>query len=779
MGMRAGKVALCSGIGVVAWLPALPPWWLLVGMAAVLAATLWPLSPMRRRTLAVPALGLLLGLIWATAYGQRITHSLLPPELEQQPLWLRGTVIDLIETRQAYGQDAQRFLLRVDTCQRADTAPCAVSLHTVQLTAYKPLSIASGERWQVCVKLKRPHGFANPGGFDFESWQVQRRISAVGSVQGSAARKIADASFFSVDHARALCRDWLQARLQPYQYRSLLLALLVADGSEISREQWQWFRETGTIHLFVVSGSHIAFTGGLVWWLLRCWRRLPWSTGSRREHMLCALPPLLVALAYALLAGMGLPIQRALIMFAVVLLTTAWRRDVRFFDALLLALTLVLLSDPLAARDAGCWFSFAAVAALALAFAHDGAAAQTSRWGWLRAQWLVFVVTVPVLLLIGGQLSLLSLPANLVAVPLTTVLTLPLAFAAMLLDRIAPALAQLCWQGADLSLHGLLMFLEWLRDHGAQLLLSLSMSAAGFMFALLAVLLLMLPRGTPGRGFALVLLLPVLWPLHQPVAEQALRLTMIDVGQGLSVLIETHRHHLLYDTGPAFATGSSAAEFAALPLLHQRGVRTFDMLMVSHRDSDHAGGVPALLAAVPTTAVVVGEKLRVPQENYCVAGQSWQWDGVEFAVLSPMFPVAGEDWRGHDNNRSCVLQISVGDASILLTGDIETPVEQQLLAAGSLHPATILVAAHHGSRSSSSPDFVRAVMPRFVLFSTGYRNQFGHPHPQVVQRYDEIGARRFNTARSGAVTLAVTTAGVVEITEYRREHRHYWDLPAD
>ena len=808
--MRTGMMAWCVGITTVAWLPLLLPLWLVI---AALALTILALCLFRNavaRAWLRAASGYLLGLLWGTGYGLIVTGSLLPTALEQKPLWLSGRIDGLIETRTAFGKPTQRFSLRVDGCYLdipALNAPhfdahsldnlivdnksaCGVVLHTVELTAYAPLPIASGERWRLQVKLKRPHGFANPGGFDFESWLVQQRYSAVGSVvSGANTQRLEFASSWSVDHWRAVLRDYLQARLAMIPHRNLLLALLVADGSSITRDEWLLFRATGTIHLFVVSGSHIAFTGGLIWWLSRLWRRLPWSTGSRREHVLSALPALFIAGVYALLAGMGLPIQRALIMFAVLLLTTTWRRDSRISDAMLLALVLVLLCDPLAARDAGCWFSFAAVAALVIAIAQvyrraevgKNGAIKKDRWSWLRAQWLVFVVCVPVLMLIGGQLTLLSLPANLVAVPFTTVLTLPLAFAALLLESVSAVLAAKCWWAADLSLQWLLQYLSWLRAHGAGLILPLPMSLAAGFFAMIAVLLSKLPRAVPGRAFALLLLLPVLWPRYPEIAQGALRLTVIDVGQGLSVLVETHSHQLLYDTGPAFGSGSSAAELAVLPLLQQRGVRALDMLMVSHHDSDHAGGVHPILETVAVADTVVGEDLHLSQQRFCAAGQHWQWDDAQFTVISPESSddqMAAKPAAG--NNRSCVLRISAGTTSVLLTGDIEAPVEAHLLdhrlpEQTLLENTTVLVAPHHGSRSSSSPAFVQAVSPQIVLFSAGYRSPFGHPHPQVVARYQAIGAQLFNTAATGAITLELHRDGVAAITEYRKTHRHYWD----
>lgn len=792
--MRAGMIALVIAMGVVAWLPRLPPWWLpagaLVGAIALASASLWRNRSWPRWS--SMGCGASLGVLYAVLSGQQVTQSLLPVALEQQPLWLSGRIVGLIESRPAYGRQAQRFSLRVDACRQSDNSPCAVVLHTVQLTFYEsassnpsiPIPIASGERWQLPVKLKRPHGLANPGGFDFESWLVQQRFSATGTVttqRGS--QRLAPASVFSVDRWRAAVRDDLQQRLQPFTQSPLLLALLVGDGSAITRADWSLFRSTGTIHLFVVSGSHIAFTGGLIWWLGRLWRRSPFSTSSRREHVLCALPALLVALGYALLAGMGLPIQRALIMFAVVLIATTLRRDLRFFDALLLALVLVLLRDPLAARDAGCWFSFAAVSALALAFAGASQRGEQAkdRWGWLRAQWLIFVVCLPVLMLISGQLTLLSLPANLIAVPLTTVITLPLAFTALLLNALSPVLGtspeQWCWYAADLSLRGLLSVLGWLRDIGGGLVLPLASSPHASLYALSAVLLLLLPRGVPGRALALVLLLPVLWPRHPEVPSQSVRVTVIDVGQGLSVLVETRSHRLLYDTGPAFGTGSSAAELAVLPLLRQRGVRELNMLMVSHRDSDHAGGVGSILQALQVDDMLVGDRLPVteltPVQRSCAAGQQWRWDEVQFTVLNPL-PAAVDS----GNNHSCVLLIEVGQSSVLLAGDIEKPIEQRLLDDGRLRPTTVLVAPHHGSRSSSSTAFVQKLQPRYVVFSTGYHNRFGHPHPLVAARYRAVGAQLLNTTATGALTFELRNNGVAAVTEYRKSYRHFWDEPA-
>jgi competence protein ComEC len=594
---------------------------------------------------------------------------------------------------------------------------------------------------------------------------VAQRIGAVGHVLRSPHNRLLDppapllpASWRGRLHAH------LDARLQGSAQRPLLLALLVGDGAAIDRNQWATFRATGTVHLFVVSGLHIALTGGALLWLGRLWWRSPWCRSRRTAYALGAVPALLGATAYALLAGFGLPIQRALVMFAVAVWALVSWREWRAADALAVALWLVLLFDPLAVLSAGCWFSFIAVAAILLAL--SGGARQ--RWQWWRVQWAVFAASLPVLLIIAGEFTPLALPANLLAIPLTTLVTLPLAFFGLFIDPLWPALAALLWQGADLSLQWLCFYLEWLQQLGADIIWRPSrLDAGAIALAALAACWLLLPRGFPGRALAPLLLLPLLLPRPLALPPATARVTVIDVGQGLSVLVETHRHRLLYDTGPAFGSGSTAAELAIRPLLRQRGIAALDALVVSHRDNDHAGGWREL-NPLRRGPLLVGESLDAADETRCRAGQHWRWDGIGFRVLHPA--LAGAE----GNDSSCVLRIDADGAVVLLTGDIGQRVERQLLAADELVATALLVAPHHGSRSSSSAALVRATRPRYVVFSAGYRNHFRHPHPAVVARYRQQGATLFNTADSGAVTFTLRGGTVIDIAEQRASWPRYW-----
>jgi len=763
--MQSRMICMAAGIVLVAFLPTLPPWYL----CPVLVLP-WLLAWRRRaHPLYALSLAFLLGVLWGLDHGYGVRRALLPTALELQPLLVRGRIHDLVQTTSSFHRPSLRFQLRVESCRRLSGGDCGADLRLLQLTAYEPAyTPRSGERWQFQVTLRRPRGLANPGGFDYEAYLVAHGISATGTALRDGALRLESASVLSIDHWRERLRDHLDDRLRAAAHRDLLLALLLGDGAAISREQWRTFRNTGTVHLFVVSGLHIALSGGAVLWLGRLWWRGPWGASRRLSYVLGCVPAFIAALAYALLAGFNLPIQRALVMFTILLWTQASWRENAARDGLITAFWLLLLGDPLAARDAGFWFSFIVVTAMLLTLCGHRAAAP-ARWRWWRTQWAIFAASLPVLLVLCGQFTALALPANALAIPWSTLLTMPLAFAALACDGPLPALAAPLWRAADWSLVGLSRYLQWLEHGGASAIWQPSrLDTPTLLCAAVFAVLMLLPRATPGRLLAPLLLVPLLWPRLDAPAPGALRVTVIDVGQGLSVLVETARHALLYDTGPVFGSGATVAELAILPLLQRRGVTRLDLLVVSHRDSDHAGGWRTVVDAVPVRGLLVGDALGAPGEAPCRAGQRWRWDGVEFEMLHP------QAQRTVGNNNSCVLRIGNGAGSVLLSGDIERAAEHRLLARGGLRPTTVLLAPHHGSRTSSGADFIERLRPHYVVFSTGHRNRFHHPNAGVVARYQTAGARLFDTADSGALVFALDEHGVAQITEQRRRDRHYW-----
>lgn len=367
---------------------------------------------------------------------------------------------------------------------------------------------------------------------------------------------------------------------------------------------------------------------------------------------------------------------------------------------------------------------------------------------------------------------------------------MPLAFAALLFEAIAPEWAGTLWWAADLTLQWLWRYLCWLQQwSGAAIWRPAGVQPVGLACALLFTVLHLLPRGLPGRGWAWLFLLPVAWPQLEPIAPGDCRITVIDVGQGLSVLVETTGHRLLYDTGPPFGPQRTVAEFTVAPLLRRRGIAHLDAVVISHADSDHAGGWPTIAAQFSVDTLLLGEALRPPVVQrddsvsslappagqpplqFCRAGDRWRWDDVEFDILHPPASMPGaKPLKGND--RSCVVRIRAGGAVILLPGDIERTVEYALH--DQLAPVDILLAPHHGSRTSSTATFVAQVRPHYVVFSTGYRNRFSHPHAAVVERYELMAAQLLNTADSGAITIDVQAGRVTRIEQWRRQHVHYW-----
>lgn len=818
--MTPWTFSMALGIGAVAYAPALvsSP---VAGFALVCACILLFLClryrpPARYRNVSLCLLALVLGAAWGTGYGYLLRSELLSPALEQEPLLLTGRVEGLVEQyadalvdprKAAQARPTLRWTLRVEQCEqpgqhvqreqsgqneqhtRLPVTPCAGRLRRVQLTAYDTdLRPTGGERWQLRVRLKRPRGFANPGGFDYEAWLVAQRVGAVGVVENAARnRRLEPAPPWSVDRWREALKARLDSRAAGLEHADLLAGLAIGDGSRISAQSWETFRATGTVHLFVVSGLQIAFTGGLALAAARLWWRSPWGHSRRRDYWFGIAPAFACAALYAQLAGSGLPIQRALIMFGCFLWALVRRRE-GAVHAWQLALLLVLLGNPLAVLDTGFWFSFGAVAAILIA-----TRTQHRNRGvlplWARVQCALFAAALPLLLAINGQFTLLALPANALAVPWSTLLTMPPAFAALLCEAVAPQWAGALWWLADLTLRGLWRYLCWLQQWDRLATWQpAGVQWPGLVCAAFCIALYLLPRGTPGRGWAWLFLLPVAWPQLEPIAPGDCRLTIVDVGQGLSVLVETTRHRLLYDAGPPFGPQRTVAEFTVVPLLRRRGIGRLDSVVISHADSDHSGGWPTIAAQFAVGQLLLGEPLpesiaaassprrrvfsaQQAAPELCRAGMHWRWDGVEFSILHPTPGTAGTPALT-GNNRSCVLEIRAGGTAILLPGDIERTAEYALH--DRLAPVDILLAPHHGSRTSSTATFVAKVRPRYVVFPTGYRNRFGHPHPTVVERYAQTGAQLLNTADSGAITIDVRGGQVVRIERWREQRVWYW-----
>ncbi|MBK1719457.1 DNA internalization-related competence protein ComEC/Rec2 [Thiocystis violacea] len=748
-------LAFATGVAGFHLLPSMPPLW--SGASLLLASALLARLVPRSRLLFLASLGL----FWAQIHAAVLLHAPFPDDLARAPLSVEGRIVSIpTDTEQG-----QRFLFAVERT-RLDGTDLSFA-GRVRLSCYQDCpDFRAGERWRLAVRLKPRHGYMNPGGFDYERWLFEQGIKATGHLRGSGPAERLDA---------AAGRDWLtrwRQALAGHLARvlgdssqvGLIQALTIGERAGIEREVWDIFTRTGTNHLVAISGLHVGLVAG---GLFLVTRRL-WSMSTRLTLVLAApkaaaIAGALAALGYAGLAGFAVSTQRALIMLAVVLGSVVWQRTLRPYHALTLALVGVLVWDPGAVLSYGFWLSFGAVALLLFNLGQRLPSRDLwTRWG--RAQWAVGIGLLPLLFLFFGQASLVAPPVNLVAVPLFSLVILPLVLIASLLSLI-PGLdwpLRLTAEGLDLCLAGLewVADLPWASGHLA------ARPSWVWGVALLGALLVLAPRGLPGRWLGLVLLLPLL-AVRPPAPRQGeVWFTLLDVGQGLAAVVETASGTLVYDTGPAYPSGFETGTMVLAPFLQSRGIERIERLVISHADKDHAGGAAGLLASIPAGRILSGEpeRLGLAKVEPCLAGEGWEWSGVRFGFLYPERPgVKG-------NNASCVLKIETGGRSILLTGDVEAKVEREL--AERLGPglrSDVLVAGHHGSATSTSAPFLDAVDPDWVLFSSGYANQFGFPVAEVRARVAERGIASLDTAIRGAIQIRLGPDGWIGAPEGWRD----------
>ncbi len=653
--------------------------------------------------------------------------------------------------------------------------------------AKNPLpSVHAGERWQFTVRLKQPHGSSNPHGFDFELWALENNVRAIGYVNNRADNLKLDARAdgwsYRIESWREAVRDKFTNTLGGAPYTGVLTALAVGDQDSISQSQWQLFRRTGVIHLMSISGLHITMLSGLgfmlTYWL---WRRSSRLTLWLPARKAAAIAALITALLYALLAGYGVPAQRTVYMVAAVACALWMNRNFSLGQILSIALLGVLIPDPWAVLSPGFWLSFGAVVLILYTTSHRiGRGAESepdpvnpparSALQLLReyaaVQWAVTLGLIPMLLALFGQLSLVSPISNAFAIPLISLIVVPLTLLGVVLPFEAPLwLAHIVLDWTLIPLQYLGNMPVWTQH---------APTPWSIVAGMLGVTWMLAPKGFPARWLGALMLLPMFLNSPAPPEPGNLRLIIFDVGQGLSVAAQTRHHALLYDTGPAYSGESDSGNRILVPSLRGMGIATLDGLILSHDDSDHTGGTASVLQSIPvdwilSTQPVSGLTAPMPVKR-CRDGMSWNWDGVQFDILHP----DQESTRPHDNNQSCVLRISTGNEHILLTGDIEKRAEQRLLIS---HPddlsASLLVVPHHGSASSSDVDFIAAVLPDYAVFTSGYLNRFGHPRQEIQQRYLDSGAALLRSDRDGAIQVNMN-AQKLDIESYRKTHRRYW-----
>ncbi len=701
-----------------------------------------------------------LGFIWAVVAATNHLSQQLPESLAGIDIPIQGWVANLPDQTEERG----RFNFVVEKSGLKLPRKLRLSWHRAEQ------KIKAGQHWVFTVRLKPPHGGLNPGGFDYERWLFTQGIGATGYVRPYPKPILLgqDSPWRNIDVLRQTISDRLDANLAN---SGMTKALTIGEGSGISQDQWDVFRKTGTIHLVVISGSHIGMVAGLVYFLvLKCWA---WSGCLRwSPQRVAAWAAMAAGLFYAALAGFSVPSQRAVVMLIVFMAAIIQQRPARSFHTLAIALLAVLLYDPLAVLAPGFWLSFLAV--VVIFFTVGGRLGKPSFWvEAIKINWVTSIGLSPLLLWFFQQVSLCSPLANFIAVPVIGLFAVPLALVGVVLLFIQQELASGLLSVLDFVLQGLYSLLAMMAAWPLAVFDHVQPPFWALLLALPGIALLIAPRGVPNRWLGLLMLLPLLATEQKKPAYGELELTLLDVGQGLALTVQTAGHWLVYDTGGKFSAESDSGLTVILPFLRSRGVTRLDGLVISHGDNDHIGGADSLLQAIPSQKILTSVPEQLPDypATRCRAGQSWTWDGVGFEMLSP-----GEAAFTKENDNSCVLKITAQSGTALLTGDIEKTAESWLVGQyGQRLQADVLIAPHHGSKTSSSLRFLRAVQPSLVVIPAGYRNPFGHPHKKVLARYQSNHIVSSNTAEDGALTVTMGRHHSPLLSKFRETDGKYWN----
>ncbi len=769
----------------------------------------------------------LIGFSYTVIYAERQLSNRLDEHLSGKSLLVTGFVSDI----PAVNGHVQRFTFDIESFKvLAPAAQQTSQLNFVEkaprkirLSWYYGQDIQAAEKWQFEIRLKPPHGFMNLAGFDYESWLFQHAIDATGYVRKSAFNERiqnVSNSFFSgyIDRQRQKLAQLIDSIAEKTIISekhnasgtgsfSLVKALAIGDKSSISNAQWLVLINTGTSHLMAISGLHIGLAALFAYIIFR---RLTPSFIAKRipaQHV-ALIGGMFAALLYALIAGLSIPTQRAIIMLFVVSMMMLIRHNHRPIDALGFALLVVLLFDPLAVLAVGFWFSFAAVAVIFVSLSagvskrhvdNDSILSKilSTLRQWVRLQLAISIFLLPLSLFMFQQVSLISPIANFLLIPYISFLVVPVVLLALVFVYPLPAIAELLFiLAADmidlawpvLNYLSLRPYALWVQGEVDITVLLSATAAVWLIFYVLSnsdlVAKKWFKKYHPKIIFSIfifsatVLMLPLFVSNRHDLKSGEYSVTVLDVGQGSAAVLQTRNHNIVFDAGAKFSDKLDVGRSVVIPYLRSQGIKSLDYLIISHGDSDHIGGAPAIIRAYPAT-IILGQdidNLLAENKQPCLEGLKWHWDGVDFMFLSPATnekPLLSTIKR---NNRSCVLHVASAFGSVLFTGDIEKKVERKLLKNYQQYLSSdILIAPHHGSNTSSSTAFIAAVDPEIVIFSAGYKNRYKLPAKKVIDRYSLSDARMVQTAQSGAINIKFTDKDGLEMKKYRETAGKYWN----
>ena len=760
--MRSTAIAALLGASSILFLPTLPMLWPLLWLIAIVLFFYWRWRFFLLRCLLVS----LCAFTYTVWHAQQRLAWQLPRSLENRPVTIQGMIVSLPEN----GQLHTTFLLNLTRLAKHKLSPKKIRLNWYD--KYPQLQV--GDVWQLQVKLKRIHGFANPGSFDDARYMLQQNIRANGYVRNSTENKLLRSDWYDhpTDRIRQYLANSITRILKKSPYTPMITALVIGDKTGLLSAQWQVLQRTGTNHLLVIAGLHIGMVAGLVFLIVNIlwcfsWRLLLLMPAKQAA----AIGSLLIALFYSALAGFSIPTQRALVMMMIFMSTIIFRRYLPLGLGIAIALLMVLLIQPLAVMNIGFWLSFAAVSIIFYVISAR-ISSKENLLKWLRLQVAISLGLVPFTLLLFQNASLIAPLANFVVIPVVGFVIVPLSLLAMIFNTIFSWLGHLLLQFAVWLLALIWHLLTWLAAHPLVAWQQAVYSWWSLAAALIGILILLAPRGFPARWLGLLWCLPLFFARPVMPAMGTVKFTLLDVGQGLASVIETANHVLIFDTGAKFGENFDLRQAVVVPFLRCQGIRKVDMLVISHGDNDHIGGAQSVLDALPVKKILtsVPQRFKSNHAQFCLAGTHWQWDGVKFRFLYP-----DKNHLGLDNNSSCVLRVSIGKKHILLTGDIEKPSEKFLIQQQTQYlPATIIVAPHHGSKTSSTLQFLQQVKPAYVFYPVGYLNRYHFPSRIVLQRYQDLRVSAFSTVTEGAITVTLSQNKLVKPIGYRLEKRRFW-----
>jgi competence protein ComEC len=740
------------------------------------------------------------GHLWILVFAFSVCQQAIPTAVVGKPIIVEGQIVGI----PVINDHCAKFEFQVNRLPDAPAAwpyPGKVTLiwywkNNKQGNINTRPELSAGDPYVFTVNLKKPRGFSNPGSFDTEKLFFIRRIVAEGKVVTQNFDRVPTQIWHlsdSIDRLRLQLKAQMEAITGNLAHKGILQALTLGIRDKIDRSEWRLFQKTGTAHLMAISGLHVGLVAGLCFYLgFFLWARcvpLHWLHRIPAP-MAGAIGSISGALIYALLAGFSVPTQRALVMVFCAMLGVLLRRRINSWRLYGIALIAVLLIDPMATLSIGFWLSFGAVGVILYGM-QNRLKPSGLWWKYGRIQWIAFVGLFPLSVYGFQGVSLVSPLANMLAIPWVSFVTVPTALMGVLLAPIGEWAAQACLHISSLSLSVLLPILSIMSKSTLSFwTFPVTQSVIPLLCAGVGVLIILLPRGMPGRWLGILWLLPLCMPNPKTLDFGHAMVTVLDVGQGLATVVKTKNHVLIFDTGAPMGKHSDMGDQVILPYLSTLDFgKPIDRVIVSHVDSDHSGGLTSLVKSNKVKHIMTSEpevlkqrlldkekieSICLPTIALCQTNQSWNWDGVTFEILHPVDPST----IPKRNNRSCVLRVSAGSQRILMTGDIESRVERNLMRAAVRDrlSAAVMVVPHHGSKTSSDFAFIKHVDPEYAVVSTGYMNRYGHPKKTIMQRYKQLGIQWLDTTKSGAITfhLDPNATKLSPPTEYRVSHHKIW-----